>query len=149
MSDGKVTEERFVEMGKTGQTNFTTTMGNLFANPGALPDQYPDEVQELRQEGGLDVLSDKIKAALPESSGEFNSIDSWSSQQKEQVRQKLVQAIDENRPVRFCWELHRGEHEVTNIVDNGAGNDITMTFLSPWRKVRVADDGSGDIIQDP
>jgi len=125
----------FVEVLQTGKTDFSRVMDNLFLDPGALPEMYPKEVQELRTRGGLDRLSNRLKELLHECQSEFPGIDQWPNDQKEQVRLKLVQAIDENRRVHFFWELYSGYYESSVIVDPGDG-DIIMNFQSPQRLVR-------------
>jgi len=131
------TGEEFLTQMTEGQTPFTKRMNDLFANPGALKTQFPSEYRILQTPGGLDKISAEIRDLLKQSDEEFVNIDGWPAEQKEQVRRKLVQAIDEDRAIRFSWELYRGEYEAVEIVDPGPVDRITITLRSPWKKVKL------------
>ena len=130
------TAEEFLKEMREAQTPFTRRMNELFAQPGGLKKEFPKEYETLRAPGGLDRLSAGLKDLLMQIDEEYTAIRSWPAEQKEQLRLKLVDAIDQNRTVHFSWELYRGEHEITEIVDPGPGRGISITFRSPWKKLR-------------
>jgi hypothetical protein len=77
-------------------------------------------------------------------SGELEHVDDWPANQKEMVRKKLVEALDAAKPrnVKFKWKLHRGDHEITDIRDPDEDGDITITFKSPWKYVKLHASGT-------
>ena len=121
---------------RTGKTDATEALDTLFKDPGHLQEHlnFPD----LDKEGAVDTLQDWATAELRRlglGMPHFIHIDDWPRDQKEQVRQALVEAIREERTVTFRWELHDGYAEETRIEPGGTG-DVSVTFRSPERKVR-------------
>lgn len=145
MSTASQPVDQFLTDCKESQTNFTRRMNALFEQPWTLPSLYPDVIAELRIADGLDKLSDKIKAVLSGAEAEFVNIDKWSNALKEQVRKKLVEAIDDpvKRSVRFSWELYHGDTD--NVVIQTTAEQFSIKFLSPWKNVSY--DGRGNVIQ--
>ena len=66
---------------------------------------------------------------------ELDHIREWPDDQKERVRDAVVAALDSNLAVRFVWKLHDGGDERT-VIRTSPGT-ITITFFSPWSKVRL------------
>ena len=147
MPGGSVSVQKFVDVLKTGQTDITKAMDQLFANPADL--QGTDLFQELQQAGALDELSPLMRQIGTDNGvtdKELDHINTWPNDQKEEVRQKLVLAIENNRPVHFFWEVHRRKSEEIEVLDPDAAGDITVIFISPPTNLHVPDDVTGDII---
>jgi hypothetical protein len=69
---------------------------------------------------------------------DLDHIDDWPKEQKELVRGKIAEAINNARSgVHFFWELHDGTNEITVIQDPDVSGGITITFRSPRSKIRV------------
>ena len=99
---------------------------------------------------GFRDLPNAVKTALQGkglSALEIGHIKKWPNGQKEDIRKALINAKNSGpgHAVLFRWKLHDGTRENT-IVDTGA-NLTTITFYSPWSKVRPvrADDITVDV----
>ncbi len=141
----------FVDALRTGKTKTMHSLDKLFQNAPTQTDHPlksdPDFTDErFKKRNALDSLpawaKTKLKDNLPPPvpDATFNlivkHIDDWPNSQKEDMRSKLVEVINENRRVDFFWELHRGENEGIVIEDTGPGGAVTITFRSPRKKVR-------------
>lgn len=136
--------KKFAKALKTGRTDITRALDALF---GHKPDRHLNAtdpvilslVAWLRTPGALATLSPEARTllgGLKVSPQELDHIDLWDSGQKEDVRLRLVDAIDNNHPYHFFWELHRGNDEETDMpVLPGSGGDIH--FRSPRHKMQV------------
>ena len=95
-------------------------------------------VAALRTASPFGGLPEPFRTAL-DSKGlsplELDHILKWPDDQKERVREAVVTALDSNRAVRFVWKLHEAADERTTIRNTTPGV-ITITFYSPWSKVR-------------
>ncbi len=137
--------ETFVDILRTGRTKITKALDTLFADPGRLRSDpnFAEMQKEAAADGNahFDSLPTWAKKRLESFLNAKDHarlcahIDAWPNDQKEKVRKKLVQAIDENRRVRFFWELHRGENRATEIFDPGEGREIIITFRSPRKSI--------------
>ena len=67
---------------------------------------------------------------------EIDHIQAWPDDQKEKVRAALVDAHDRGMTVSFRWRLHDADMERTTIRTVVGANAISITFYSPWSKVR-------------
>jgi len=148
----------FVRAIQTRSTNTTRSLEQLFRRNPNTEGPHP-----LASNPNLDLLSEPealnsgpngglpswAKAELVQaglSAGpEVDHLDNWPADQREAVREKLVEAIEENLSIRFFWELHDGYDEETQDGQLETG-DIVLTFRSPKRKVRVV--GPDNIIVD-
>jgi len=105
-------------------------------------------VAALRTASPFGGLPEPFRTAL-DSKGlsplELDHILKWPDDQKERVREAVVTALDSNLAVRFVWKLHNGGDERTEIRTASPGT-ITITFFSPWSKVRPV--APGDVTID-
>jgi len=104
-------------------------------------------VAALRTASPFGGLPEPFRTAL-DSKGlsplELDHILKWPDDQKERVREAVVTALDSNLAVRFVWKLHDGVDERT-VIRTSPGT-ITITFFSPWSKVRPV--APGDVTID-
>ncbi len=128
-----MTYDEFNEFVATGQSPATKTLNVLFASPAALKEH--DEYPNLIKPGALNNFSDGLKALL---GNEAENMAKWPGDQMERMRQKLVYAIDNNKPVHFFSKLYNGEAEEIEFQDPDAQGHITITLRSPWKNVRVS-----------
>jgi hypothetical protein len=119
---------------KTGITRSTKALEELYvAKPAAL-------VALAGKANGFRGLPNAVKTALQGkglSPVEIDHIKRWPNGQKEDVRKALLNANSSGpgHAVLYRWKLHDGSREIT-VVDTGA-NQTTITFYSPWSKVRA------------
>ncbi len=125
---------------RTGRTKTTDSLDQLFANPIALQAD-PHLVVQFRQVGHLDKLDQLCKDHLKLSAAEVAHIDSWPKPLKEEIRARLVNAIDGNLQVRFRWKLTTAADEAQDVVTAAFGE--TITFRSPESRVKAQ--GSDDV----
>jgi hypothetical protein len=136
----------FLRAIRTGKTDTTEALDVIFAKPGVLA-EHPN-LEDFQQPGALDILPDWARAELRRvglRTADINHIDDWPSDQKEQARQALVQAIDQDQPVGFFWTVHDGEEEETEVT---GGQDVTIAviFRTPERRVRAI--GNDNVVVD-
>src|SRR3990170_6076006 len=126
----------------TGVTKTTEALDTLYAaRDSAL-------VATLRTASPFGGLPEPFRTALGRqglSPLELDHILQWPDDQKERVREAVVTALDSNLAVRFVWKLHDGVDERTVIRTSSQGT-ITITFFSPWSKVRPV--APGDVTID-
>jgi hypothetical protein len=148
---------KFLRSVRNRRTHTTEALEDVFADPeeiGSHP-HYDDVKDDPNHFDTLDNDCRGILAAL--SDPEVAHINDWDNEQKEAVRLALVEAVDNERRVRFYWELYNGSTERTTIesptsgtvlqlpgsaadVPERDGDDI-ITFSSPEAFVRaVAND---------
>jgi len=130
------TMRTFLEAIRSGRTNTTEALDMLFASPAAVR-AHPN-FTDLQAPGMLNMLQPWARAELRRlgvGSEELAHIDDWPNNQKEIVRQKLVDAMNGNKPVEFSWKVYPGATEDTSI-DEGPAK-VTITFFSPESKVRA------------
>ncbi|MEX1255022.1 MAG: hypothetical protein WEE64_11855 [Dehalococcoidia bacterium] len=128
----------FLQAVRTGKTDTTEALDIIFATPGELAD-HPN-FEEFAQSGALDTLPVWARRELRKvglGSAEINHLDEWPNDQKEQVREALVQAIEEDQSVGFYWTVHDGADEETEISSGQDTVSIAFVFRSPERRVRA------------
>jgi hypothetical protein len=132
---------------RTRETNITRALDDLFgsrANREAL--QQRTEYESFRDDANIlsslqpgnklpvwarSVLTGNlVRRAL--NSKELDHLDHWPPQQRENLRQKLVYALEHDEPLKFYWELHGGDDEDTDSSRPGE-----VVFRSPQRNLRV------------
>ena len=138
--------KQFVVAVQTGQTNTTRALTSMFVRPG----HYTSDPhwQEFQQPYALNTLPSWAKDILKKnglSDGEVNHINEWPNEEKEQVRQALVQAIQQNRSAVFSWQLYDGSVSANDVEGVGGANDIRIAFKSPRANVRSSALTFGDI----
>ena len=129
---------------KTGITKTTKALEALYW-------EKPDALVALAgQTNGFRDLPNAVKTALQGkglSTVEIKHLKKWPNGQKEEVRKALVNANSSGpgHAVLYRWKLHDGTREIT-VIDTAA-NLTTITFYSPWSKVRPvrADDVTVDV----
>lgn len=124
---------KFAESLRSGRTDVTKALDKLVA------ERDPTVVAVLRT-AILSPLDENLKKALLAqgvNEKELDHIDTWPDAQKEDLRQKILGAIEAGRAVRFLWELHRGDNEGIDIIDPDGKADVTVYFQSPQSKVKV------------
>lgn len=120
----------FIRALQTGRTRITAALDELlkvqnlgnnqffedFSQPGALNGELPQYLRDALIERGL-------------SEEELQHMDHWPDAKKELVRQAIVDAITNERGVKFEWELHSGgqSENAIQIEDD----QTKVTFRSP------------------
>ncbi len=130
------TVKEFVTALRTRESKTTKALTKYFTGPGRHRDRLP----AFSRRGALNILPSWARRdlrALGLENKELSHINQWPNGQKEEVRKALVTAIENNRNVRFFWELHGGRTEETEVTDSGKGA-ITIVFRSPQRNTRVS-----------
>jgi hypothetical protein len=116
----------------SGVTKTTQALGALYT------ERDPALVAALPTASPFTGLPAPFRGALSSlglSQLELDHIRDWPDAQKERVRKELVRAIGAGDNVKFVWKLHNGSDERTEIRTTGPGT-ITISFFSPWSKVR-------------
>ena len=134
--------KKFAKALKTGKTDITNALDQLFgSNPGRHKTDPKADVQTvvawLRNAHALDSLipeARSILGGLGVTEPELDHIDAWDHDQKDDVRARLVDAIDNGHAYHFFWELHRGTGEVTEVPPLGGGD---IHFRSPRSNMQV------------
>ncbi len=129
----------FVEALKTGMTKTTKALDQV---------DYAEYIDQLKVPGALNALQPWAREALTAqglSEGELGHINAWPNDQKELIRQAIVNAVDNARNLSFFWELYANAEEDTSIQGLDEEGDITITFLSPRRRVTTSGNLSGGI----
>ena len=134
----------FNQARSTGVTKTTQALGTLYtardpALVAALPTASPFTGLPAPFRGAL--------SSLGLSQLELDHIRDWPDAQKERVRKELVRAIGAGDNVEFSWKLHDAPDERT-IIRNPDPGVITITFYSPWSKVRPPEARSGPVTPD-
>jgi hypothetical protein len=144
------TAKTFAKALQTRRTHTTEVLEQAFArNPSGPPHPQQGYLNDLQNATFNGPLPSWAKVALVQHSidpgTELAHIDHWPGLQKDAVRELLIKAIQENRSVIFHWELHNGQDEDTDTMDEGEA-PIVITFRSPQWKVRSA--GPDSVIVD-
>lgn len=138
---------KFLESVRTGETDTTKALDNLFKDVASRRQalRAHANMAYLRTPHSLDrnppqnVAAGWWRAHLSTLQPlELAHIDAWPDKLKENVRDKIVHAIDNGRGIKFLWELCHGNVEDTDIKDPGPPQRITVTFRSPRSKMTVA-----------
>jgi hypothetical protein len=130
--------QTFVDALKTGETNITRSLDRLINDPQKRRD-HSDFVKKVN---AFSSFPDWLRTELAQagmSTDEINHIERWPNEEKEQVRIQIVDAIQENRPLRFGWELYEGGRPTTDV-RREPGRDARVVFRSPRAGVRVHGD---------
>jgi hypothetical protein len=101
---------------------------DLLAEPHTFDGGIPVWLRNLMLEGGL--TEDDIAHA-----------ESWPAAQKEAARVELLFAYDQNQPVHFAWDVHRGKRRFTRIRETDAG-ETEIVFSDPRQLLTVSADDS-------
>lgn len=137
---------KFLESVRTGETDTTKALDNLFKNVAGRRQAlmthadmaHLRKAHSLRRSPPSGVPAGWWRAHLPTLQPlELTHLDDWPETLKENVRVKLVDAINNGRAIKFLWELCDGNAEQTDIKDPGPPRRITVTFRSPRSKMRV------------
>jgi hypothetical protein len=122
----------FVHALQTGDTNITRVLTRLM--------HYPSRWQQNTGDINVDPLSSFLKALFAEPGGmkdeEIEHIENaWPMDQKEELREHVLQAIAADRPMLFKWGPTSGPDPATDIVwppDSAPLSvPIRVTFRSP------------------
>lgn len=140
------TIKQFVLAVQTGQTNTTRALTAMFVRPG----HYTGDPnwQAFQQAYALNTLPGWLRTMLKNnnlSDGEVDHINEWPNEEKEQVRQALVEAIQQNRSAVFSWQLYDGSVSANAIEGVGGAREIKIAFKSPRANVRSSALTYGDI----
>jgi len=140
---GASTIRQFVQDLHDRKSNIARVFDQLFGtNPGRHKPPTGDAdvdkvVAWLKTPGSLPPLSPEARSLLQGlglSPAELSHIDGWPDGQRNDVRDRLVDAIENDNPYHFFWELHSGTTEDTVIPPLGGGD---IVFRSPREKVSV------------
>jgi hypothetical protein len=131
----------FITALQTGRTTATTGLDRLFTNPGYLSDR--EWYGQLDTAGALNgtltaAMREDLRTVGELDEDHVDHIASWPDAAKDALRPVFKRAIDENRNIRFFWELHGGETSINAIDNLDGGGDIIVTFRSPRRGVALA-----------
>jgi hypothetical protein len=129
----------FIRALQTGETKATRALTRVFTSPGELAGRgWFDEFQG--NEGALDgPLPPYVRDELPElDEDDIGHMGMWPDTQKRILRLALVQAIQQDRNVRFFWELHAGSTSINEIANLTGEGDIVVTFRSPRANLGLA-----------
>ena len=134
--------QAFLNSVRTGETKTTRALERLWLRRG------PNIAANFRRANSAKGLPDWLKNELTRqgnqhapvalSGVEFDHIREWPDAEKEKMRAALIASLGPpRRTVRFRWALSKGTASV-NPVDNPFGpGDMTITFTSPQRNVKV------------
>lgn len=144
---GGSTIRQFVQDLHDRKSNIARALDVLVGNkPGRHKDDPDPDVQTvvawLRGDHALDQPlipeARTILGNLHVSPAELDHIDGWPDGQKNDVRERLVHAIDNDHPFDFYWELHGGAQEQTVVPPLPPPDPRgDIVFRSPREKVSV------------
>lgn len=129
----------FNQARRTGVTKTTKALKAL------LDKRDPQLISSLRSTSPFLGMPSWLRTALRSerlSPTEIDHVAQWPDEQKDRVRNAVVDALDENRSVDFRWKLWDQSQEGTIVRQDDAGS-VTITFYSPWDKLRA--EGPNDI----
>ena len=138
--------QTFIDALRSKRTKITQHLDTVVA--GRMRSLTPAERSALEApnalEGPVDSwpLGDEFADGL--TNPEIAHINHWPPPQRERVREALVRALEQDREVRFLWELNDGMRPTTEIRELG-DLPIMITFRTPRALVSVADSASGDV----
>lgn len=140
------TIKQFVVAVQTGQTNTTRALTAMLVRPG----HYTNDAnwQAFQQPYCLNTLPGWLRKMLKDnnlSDKEIDHMDEWPGEEKELMRQALVQAIQANRNVVFSWQLYDGAVSANHVEGAGESGDLRIAFRSPRANVRSSALTYGDI----
>jgi hypothetical protein len=130
--------QTFVDALKTGETNITRSLDRLVNDP----TQRDEHVDYVNTANSFSSFPDWLRGELANagmSPEEIAHIERWPNEEKELVRIQIVHAINDNRPLRFGWELYDGGRPRTDV-RRSPGRDTRIVFRSPRAGVRVEGD---------
>jgi hypothetical protein len=133
---------------RTRETNITKALDDLFssqANRQALRER--SEYDSFRQDAYIlsslqpgDRLPAWARTVLTGNlvsrglnDRELDHLDHWPPQQRENLRQTMVYALEHDEPLKFYWELHGGDDEDTDLSRHGQA-----VFRSPQKNLQVS-----------
>jgi hypothetical protein len=152
------TIQQFIDDLKEGKSSIARSLDDLFGtkqalrklrdhpnlgdlrNPGALNDPLPGWAEdELRGQGWSGPHPQVVGNA------EIAHINKWDDLQKDELRAKLADSIDNLLPLEFYWEL-TGKPERIDVPQLGFTGNVT--FHSPRGKIRSLTALTGDVTVD-
>lgn len=124
----------FIEALRTGDTNITRTLRRAIAREG---------VALIRDRASVDPhLSDDLREVLARYGMATEEIDhienEWPPEKRNEAREWVLAAADENRSVAFSWELFAGANPANRMDDPGAPEPVLITFQSPRKGVNLS-----------
>jgi hypothetical protein len=141
---------KFIKTLRTRKTDITRSLDEIFDmtyrdelknDPNIDRFKNTADVLNTLPQWARDVLQRPPRPGIirdPVSDEEIDHINDWPDDQKERVRLKLVEAIDNDRGVHFFWELYRGDVEHVAIDDPASGEDLNIIFYSPYDNITEA-----------
>lgn len=132
------TLKTFVKSLKTGDTNITQVLGEILKDRQDARDQeiwptFRDTPDLLKYE-----MPVWLRAYLRSKGMRDDEIDHihehWPPEAKEEARQWIAEAIENDYQLRFSWELHEGRLPENELRDDGR----RVVFRSPREGVRIS-----------
>jgi len=120
----------------------TIALGEKFGDPVAFKANHPDVHKELKKKGALAKLTVAMKGVVVEP----DHIDNFPPHLKEKVREAIVRGLEDDIPLQFTWEIHRGSEEDVEIHDPDDSGRINVVFKTPRSRIKLPEDDADHII---
>ncbi len=136
--------QELIDALKTRETNITRALDDLFGSENALDRYRPlggdhpiRATNALEPNPGADLpkwakdeLTNPARVQKPLLADEIAHLRKWPRDQKDAVRNAIVNALDGRVAMKFYWEFHIGQKEDTDI-----SNFPVVIFRSPQRNL--------------
>lgn len=127
----------FINALTSGQTNITRCLERLANDPTRRQKYAADINAPHAAVGQLPgwLRNEMVQAGM--SQAEVDHAERWPDAEKEKVRRQVAEAIRDERPLHFGWELYDGDDPVSEV-RRDPNQDVRVVFRSPRKGVKLS-----------
>jgi hypothetical protein len=127
----------FINALTSGETNITRCLERLVNDP-ARRHKYAEDVDAPHAAVGQLpgwLRNEMVQAGM--SQAEVDHAERWPDSEKEKVRKQVAEAIRDEHPLHFGWELFDGDQPLTEV-RRDPDQDVRVVFRSPRKGVKLS-----------
>ena len=127
----------FINALTSGQTNITRCLERL-VNDSARRQKYPADINAPHAAVGQLpgwLRNEMVQAGMTQV--EIDHAERWPDAEKEKVRKQAAEAIRDERPLHFSWELYDGDQPVSEV-RRDPNQDVRVVFRSPRKGLKLS-----------